>query len=170
MPTLEVATEIRATRERCFDLARDIGVHTRSLAGSDELAVAGRASGLIALGEEVTFRARHFGLVHEHTARITAFEPPRHFRDSMVRGRFRVFEHDHLFEELEGLTVMRDIVRFESPFGLLGAAVDRMVLARYLRRVLEQRGQFIRTEAERASEGRCEPRALASARRLRGER
>ena len=92
---IELVTTIRAPRRVCFDVARSLDLHVKSLAHTGERAVAGRTSGLIELGEEVTWRARHFGLVHHHTSRITAFAAPAHFRDSMVRGRFRVFEHDH---------------------------------------------------------------------------
>jgi ligand-binding SRPBCC domain-containing protein len=121
---------------------------------SGEQAVSGRTSGLIGLGEEVTWRARHFGVIHHHTSRITAFDRPAYFRDSMVAGRFRTFEHDHIFEMLGDQTRMRDVLSFESPLGALGSLVDRLFLARYLRKLLEERNRTIRTEAERA---RAEP-------------
>src|SRR6185436_17495855 len=110
-------------------------------------AIAGRTSGLIALGEEVTWQARHFGLVHRHRARITAFDRPSHFRDSMVAGRFKRFEHDHIFEERYGFTRMRDVLEFQSPFGALGALVDLVVLRGYLRRLLHRRAAAIKAEA-----------------------
>ena len=118
------------------------------MADSGDRAVGGRTSGLIENGEEVTWRARHFGITHEHTSRITAFDRPRHFRDSMVRGRFRLFEHDHYFETSGSYTVMRDILEFQSPFGLLGSLVDRFVLSRYLAKLLAARNDAIRLEAE----------------------
>jgi ligand-binding SRPBCC domain-containing protein len=146
---IELTTDIRAPREVCFDLARDLDLHLRSMAHSREQAVAGRTTGLIGMGEEVTWRARHFGMRHHHTSRITAFERPSYFRDSMVNGRFRTFEHDHIFEAIDGCTRMRDILIFESPLGLLGRCVDRLVLAPYLTRLLEERNRVIRSEAER---------------------
>ena len=85
--------------DRCFDLSRDLDLHKASMSASGEEAVAGRTSGLIGLDEEVTWRAKHFGVMHEHSARITAYDRPRHFRDVMAKGRFKRFEHDHLFEE-----------------------------------------------------------------------
>ena len=98
MARIELQTRIAVSIDRCFDLARDLDLHVRSMESSGEKAVAGRTSGLIGLGEEVTWRARHFGIVHEHCSRITAFDRPRHFRDRMVQGRFKSFEHDHFFE------------------------------------------------------------------------
>jgi ligand-binding SRPBCC domain-containing protein len=151
---LELVTTIRAAAQRCFDLSRDIDLHIRSMTHSGETAVAGRTSGLIGMGEEVTWRARHFGVMHEHCSRITAFEPPGHFRDSMVRGRFRLFEHDHFFVESQpAVTVMRDVIQFASPLGPLGAIVDVLVLRAYLRNLIEARNAVIKKAAESVPSG-----------------
>jgi len=88
---------MHAPIERCFDAARDLDLHLRSLAHTNERAVAGRTSGLIELGEEVTWRARHFGITQHFTSKITAFDRPRYFQDAMQRGAFRSFVHDHFF-------------------------------------------------------------------------
>ena len=150
MTRIELATEIGAPREVCFDLARDLDLHVRTMSHSGEQAVSGRTTGLIGLGEEVTWRARHFGVRHHHTSRITAFDRPSYFRDSMVAGRFKAFEHDHIFDILDGGTRIRDVLRFESPLGILGRCIDWLVLGRYLRRLLEERNRVIRAEAEGA--------------------
>jgi ligand-binding SRPBCC domain-containing protein len=149
MERIELVTDIEASPERCFDAARDLDLHVRSMARTGERAVEGRTAGLIGLGEEVTWRARHFGLVHEHTSRITAFDRPRWFRDEMVRGRFARFVHDHWFEPIEGGTRMRDVVEFESPLGLLGRIVDRLVLGPYLARLLRRRNLAVRSSVAR---------------------
>jgi ligand-binding SRPBCC domain-containing protein len=146
---IELSTRIRASRERCFDLSRDIDLHLASMEDSGERAIAGRTSGLIGAGEEVTWEARHFGIRHEHCSRITAFDPPAHFRDSMVRGRFKRFEHDHFFEDGgDGVTLMRDVIEFVAPFGVLGRAVDRLFLRSYLERLIRVRNQVIQRAAE----------------------
>jgi len=88
MPVIRVETRVQAPLERCFDLARDMDLHQRSMAHTGERAIAGRTTGLIGPDEEVTWEGRHFGLLLRHTARITQYERPRHFRDSMVEGRF----------------------------------------------------------------------------------
>jgi ligand-binding SRPBCC domain-containing protein len=148
VPKIVIETTIDAPRERCFDLARDLDLHVRSMHESGERAVAGRTSGLIGPGEEVTWEARHFGFTHQHCARITVFARPEHFRDSMVRGRFKRFEHDHYFVQRDGHTVMRDVIDFSSPFGLLGRLVDAVVLARYLRKLIIERNRVVRQAAE----------------------
>lgn len=75
MAVIRIVTTIAAPIERCFDLARDVDFHTRSLEATGERAVAGRTSGLIGLGESVTWKARHLGVRRRFTAEVTAFDP-----------------------------------------------------------------------------------------------
>ena len=149
MPRFEIVTEIEAPPERCFDLARDRDLHVESMAHTGERAVAGRTTGLIGPDEQVTWHGRHFGIQHEHTALITAFYRPRHFRDEMIRGRFKRFVHDHWFEVTPHGTRMRDGLEFASPLGWLGSLVDLVIMGRYLERLLRERGLVIKRHAER---------------------
>jgi ligand-binding SRPBCC domain-containing protein len=149
MPIIELTTRIAAPIERVFDLSRDIDLHVRSTAHTGEQAVAGVTRGLIGLGEEVTWRAKHFGLWQHLTSRITQFERPYHFRDSMVAGAFRRIDHDHLFTTEDGQTVMRDVFDYNAPGGPLGRMIERLVLNDYLRRLLITRNAVIKAESEK---------------------
>lgn len=151
MPLIDLQTHVQASPERCFDLARDLDLHLRSMEHTGERAVGGRTSGLICLGEEVTWEARHFGVLHRHTSRITRYERPHHFRDSMTEGRFARFEHDHFFEAHDSGTLMRDVVDFASPFGFLGQVVDAMFMTNYIAKLIGQRNDVIKHAAESAS-------------------
>ena len=74
MAVIRVVTPIAAPVERCFDLARDIDFHVRSMAHTGERAVLGRTTGLIGLGESVTLEARHLGVRQRITAKVTEFD------------------------------------------------------------------------------------------------
>ncbi len=148
MAAFHIVTTIAAPIEVCFDLARDIDFHLRTMEATGERAVAGRTSGLIELGETVTWEAKHLGVRQRLTAKITAFDQPRHFRDEMTSGAFRSLVHDHRFEWQDGRTVMVDTLEFRSPYGVLGRMVDRIYLKGYLRRLLEHRCRLIKVEAE----------------------
>jgi len=69
MAKVRIVTKIAAPIGVCFNLARDIDFHTRSLRDTGERAVGGRTSGLIGLGESVTWEARHLGVRQRLTAR-----------------------------------------------------------------------------------------------------
>jgi ligand-binding SRPBCC domain-containing protein len=154
LPRIELTLEVAAPPERCFDLSRSIELHMRSAGSSGEQAVGGVTSGWIGPGEEVTWRGRHLGVRQTLTSRITAFDRPRHFRDSMVRGAFRRFDHDHFFEPVAGGTRMRDVFDFDAPLGLLGGLAERVFLTRYMTRFLKERNEIIRDVAESPHEWR----------------
>ena len=148
MPHLELTTTVAAPVATCFDLSLDVDLHLESMAASRERAVAGVTAGAMGLHDQVTWRGRHFGLWWQMTSCISAYDRPHRFVDQMVRGPFAHFRHEHVFADDGGSTTMRDIVDFRSPWGALGAAVDRLVLGRYVRRLLEERNRHIRRLAE----------------------
>ena len=149
MPVLELTTRIRAPLQRCFDLARSVDLHRLSADHTGEQIVAGVRHGLMGPGDEVTWRARHFAVWQRLSSRITAFDPPRHFRDSMLRGAFARFDHDHVFDALaDDRTDMHDIFDFTSPLGPLGRIADALVLTRHLRRFLAERNHVLKQIAE----------------------
>lgn len=148
MPRIVLETRIAAPIERCFDLARSIDLHVATQTRHGEVAIAGVTSGLIGLGQEVTWRARHFLVTQTLSTRIVAFDRPRHFRDSMLRGAFRRFDHDHDFAAVEGGTVMKDTFDFASPLGPLGWIADRVALEGYMTRFLAERAAILKRVAE----------------------
>jgi ligand-binding SRPBCC domain-containing protein len=148
METIELVTEIAAPVRRCFELSLSIDLHIRSTSSTGERAVAGVTSGQIGLGQTVTWRAKHFGVWQHFTSKITALEAPLYFRDVMIKGAFRRFEHDHRFAPTENGTRMSDVVVFEAPVPVLGRIAERWVLTDYLRALLIERNAFIKHTAE----------------------
>ena|SRR5215471_1780424 len=102
------------------------------------------------LNDEVTWEAIHLGIRQRLTSRITGWNPPHQFRDSMVGGAFRSFDHDHFFEHNQGITMMKDRFEYTSPLGLLGRLADILFLKRYLEGFLRTRANVIRLAAEAA--------------------
>jgi ligand-binding SRPBCC domain-containing protein len=141
-------TEIRAPAERVFDLSRSVDLHTRSAGTTRETAVAGITSGLLELGQEVTWRGKHFGIWQNLTSRITVFSRPDHFCDSMIQGAFRRLNHDHFFSTQGELTIMKDIFDFTSPLGILGRFADALFLKSYMRQFIVERNCVIKKTAE----------------------
>ena len=131
MARIELSLLVAAPPSRCFDLARSIDAHIQSAAATGERAIGARTAGLLGLGDEVTWRARHLGIWQNLTSRITAFERPLHFRDSMVRGAFARFDHDHYFEPAHGKTLLRDVFDYRAPLGPLGWLAERLQAVRF---------------------------------------
>jgi ligand-binding SRPBCC domain-containing protein len=149
MADFDVTTPIAAPAALAFDLARDMSLHSTSIRRGRERAVAGVTSGLIGPGEQVTFRATHFGVPFTLTSRITSFDRPRCFVDEQVSGPFRAWRHRHEFRPTPTGTVMTDTVHLVAPFGPLGRLGERALVVRYMRGLIAERGAWLAAEAER---------------------
>lgn len=154
MPVIRMEVEIDAPQQICFDLARSIDSHMESTARTREKAIGGVTSGLIRLGESVTWEAVHFGVKQRLTAKITEMEEPWFFVDEMVQGAFKRFYHKHEFIRLgEKKTRMIDTFDYTSPLGVLGKLADVLILERYMRRFLLERNLYLKEKAERQARG-----------------
>ena len=153
MVELTELTLIKAPIERCFDLARSVEVHLAGNVhcGESAVAAAGVTSGLIGLGERVTWRAKHFGVWHTLTSEITAMNRPSHFQDAMISGPFRLMRHDHCFRALSAdETEMRDVFVFAAPLPVLGRLAEIIFLRRYMQSLLRERNTVLKEIAEHA--------------------
>lgn len=148
MPVIKLITEINSTPEICFDLSRSIDLHKISTAQTKEEAIAGKTSGLIGLGETVTWRATHFGIRQKLTSKITDFDRPAYFVDEQLKGIFKSINHQHHFQKVDEKVVMTDIFEFHSPFGILGKIFNKLILTNYLKNFLIERNQIIKEFAE----------------------
>ena len=150
MVIVRTEIEIAAPITICFDLARNIDVHTQTVwKHTREKAVAGVVSGEINGGELVTFEATHLLVRQKLTSKITAFERPYLFVDQMVSGAFKYLKHTHEFESCEGGTRMIDTLEFAAPLGPLGIIAETLVLRRYMQKFLEHRNTNLKHLAEK---------------------
>ncbi len=152
MPKIILRTDIYAPIEKVFDLSRSIDFHQTSMSHTNEKAIAGRTTGLIELGETVTWRARHFGLYLTLTSRITAMDPPHSFVDEQVKGPFASFSHQHLFEEVYGGTHLQDVFEYRSPLGCLGRLADTLFLKGYMENLLRRRNDALKRHFDHLNE------------------
>jgi len=151
MPLIQLETKIEAPQEQVFDLARSIDAHMASTVGTHEKAVDGRTSGLIGMGETVTWEAKHFGVRQRLTVKITSMDRPHVFGDEMISGAFSSMKHVHRFSPNGTGTVMRDEFHFSAPLGVLGRIAEWLFLTSYMTKFLQSRSRALKELAE--SEG-----------------
>lgn len=154
--SFRLETAIAAPVGDCFELSLSVDAHAASMGTSGERAVGGVTSGVMGPGDTVTWRARHFGVVFRMTSAITEYEYPARFVDEQQRGPFRRWWHAHEFAATDGGTRMIDVVEFRSPLGPAGAMADRLVLGRYMPRLLRQRNAWLKAALEARLAGRPE--------------
>ena len=148
MPTVTLVTEIHAPIDRCFDLCRDLEVHSRTVAHTQERLVGAKTTGLAEAGDVLTFEAVHLGVRQRLVSRISEVERPYLFADDMVSGAFARLRHVHTFTATGRGALMRDRLEWTSPLGVLGKLADWLFLERYMTRFLVTRNQNLKAIAE----------------------
>jgi ligand-binding SRPBCC domain-containing protein len=149
LTTITIDTRIAAPIELCFDLARDVDTHVRTSAGHQERVVGGKMSGLLDLGDTVTWEAVHFLVRQRLTSRITELDRPRRFVDEMVKGTFVSLRHVHHFSVVGESTVMTDTLTWRSPMGILGVIADKLAVERHMRTFVTQKQHNLKLFAEK---------------------
>lgn len=148
MPVISYEIYVEAPVEVCFDLTRNVDVHTETTAKTKERAIAGVTSGFMEKGDSVTWEAVHLGVKQKLTAKITEMERPHRFTDVMVKGAFHSFTHTHEFIGRGSGTIMKDRFEYRSPLGILGILADRLFLEKYMTRFIADRAVELKRIAE----------------------
>jgi ligand-binding SRPBCC domain-containing protein len=136
---------VNAPIERCFLLSTSIALVQQTIGLKP---VQGKTSGLIVGGDQLIWRGWKFGLPAMHETLITAYDRPNFFQDTMGRGRFKHFQHDHQFTDIDGQTLMIDIVRFSMPFGPLGKVIGKHIVVPHVLSLMLRRFQLLKRIAE----------------------
>ncbi len=148
MPVITLATEIHAPIERCFDLCRNLEVHTQTVPHTQERLVGDKTTGLAELGDVLVFEAVHLGVRQRLSSKITEVERPVLFADIALSGAFQSLRHEHRFTAGAGGTLMRDRLEWTPPLGVLGHLADALFLKRYMLRFLATRNRNLKTIIE----------------------
>ena len=136
---------VNAPADRCFLLSTNIGL-VQKIIGLK--AVEGKSSGLVVGGDQLVWRGWKFGIPAMHETLITGYDRPVFFQDTMGRGRFASFQHDHHFQEVGGYTLLRDIVKFSLPLGFAGHFVGKYIVVPHVLHLMQRRFQLLKRIAE----------------------
>jgi len=87
-------------------------------------------------GCRIDYGLRLHGIPIRWQSEITVWEPPHRFVDEQRKGPYRLWIHEHTFEEADGGTWVRDRVRYAVPGGIL---IQRFVVEPDLAKIFEYR-------------------------------
>jgi uncharacterized protein (TIGR01777 family) len=90
-------------------------------------------------GREIDYRIRLLGVPMGWKTRIEAWEPETRFVDLQLRGPYRLWYHEHRFEDRGEATLMIDRVWYAPPLGPLGRVAHRLMVGPMLRRIFGHR-------------------------------
>jgi ligand-binding SRPBCC domain-containing protein len=92
-------------------------------------------------GALIDYKLRVRGIPLRWRSEITVWEPPRRFVDTQLRGPYRLWNHEHRFEERDGGTLVNDEVRY-SVYG--GEIIRKLFVARDVDRIFSYRTEKLR--------------------------
>ncbi len=92
-------------------------------------------------GTLIDYRLKVHGVPLRWQSRIAVWEPPHRFVDEQVRGPYRRWWHEHIFESTDGGTRCIDRVDYAVPGGAL---VNRLFVRRDLATIFAYRQQCLR--------------------------
>jgi ligand-binding SRPBCC domain-containing protein len=149
MFTISDSIFINAPIERCFLLSTNIELVGQTYGMKP---IEGKRNGLFGAEDRLVWAGWKFGFPQMHESYVTQYNPPAFFQDTMGRGRFKRYQHDHHFYEMNERTVLNDKIRFTMPLGFAGHLVGKFVLVPYLSKRLRRRLAILKRVAENRKE------------------
>jgi ligand-binding SRPBCC domain-containing protein len=80
-----------------------------------------------------------WGMTIRWITEIGVVEQERFFMDIQRKGPYRLWEHKHYFQPIQGGVEMTDIVNYQIPMGILGRMANSVLVKQKLRQVFEHR-------------------------------
>ncbi len=99
-----------------------------------------RTTPIMASGVLLDYRLRLRGIPIRWQSEVTAWQPPYRFVDRQTKGPYSLWIHEHLFDEHESGTWVRDNVEYAVPGGIV---VQRFLVAPDIERIFSYRHRVL---------------------------
>jgi ligand-binding SRPBCC domain-containing protein len=93
-------------------------------------------------GALIDYRIRLRGIPMRWRTRIEVWDPPHRFIDTQLKGPYRLWHHEHIFQSKDHGTLCLDRVRYAVPGGRL---VDRLFVRHDVEKIFEFRREKLLT-------------------------
>ena len=95
-------------------------------------------------GMIISYKVRPLaGIKMTWVTEITHIEEGKFFVDEQRVGPYALWHHEHHLEEVDGGVMMRDIVSYRPPMGVLGALANRILIRKQLKNIFDFRFRAI---------------------------
>lgn len=75
---------------------------------------------------------------------ITHIKPMEYFVDEQRVGPYALWHHEHFVESIKGGTLMRDIVTYKPPVGILGSLANKLFIKQKLNEIFSYREKVLK--------------------------
>lgn len=95
-------------------------------------------------GQTIDYMVRPlFGIPMKWRTEIRSVNEPHSFMDVQLVGPYAKWEHTHIFEQVEGGTLMIDEINYRLPLGVLGSIAHACFVRRRLEYIFEFRARTL---------------------------
>ncbi len=106
------------------------------------------------IGSRAVVELKIFGLFKSRwVAEHTIYDPPNVFEDIQIAGPFRSWRHRHIVERYPNGALLKDVIDFQLPLGILGRALAPVLILKRLQRLFNYRHEVTKRWCEKQPPG-----------------
>jgi ligand-binding SRPBCC domain-containing protein len=90
-------------------------------------------------GTFIDYKIKLNGISFKWKTQITAWENNRRFIDTQIKGPYKIWIHEHLFEEENGQVKMTDTVQYLSPGWFLEPIINKLYISKKVKEIFAYR-------------------------------
>jgi len=98
---------------------------------------------LIKKGALIDYKIKINGIPFIWRTEISEWELNKRFIDRQVKGPYKIWIHEHSFEERNGITYMTDYVQFLSPGWILEPIINKLFIEKKVKGIFEYREKIL---------------------------
>lgn len=98
---------------------------------------------IIKKGTLIDYKIKVNGIPFNWQTEISEWEPNKRFIDKQLKGPYRVWIHEHTFEEKDGKTIMNDHVQFLSPGWFLEPIINKLFIEKKVKGIFAYREKIL---------------------------
>lgn len=84
-----------------------------------------------------------FGIPLHWQTEIWKIKKPEMFTDKQVKGPYKIWEHTHIFIQKENGILMKDELKYQLPFGILGQITNSLLVRKKIERIFNYRKEIL---------------------------
>jgi ligand-binding SRPBCC domain-containing protein len=142
--SLEVKQFVNITLEEAWDFFSSPGNLSKITPPHMDFKITSRAPGKMFPGQIITYKVSPLaGIKTNWVTEITHVSEGKFFVDEQRFGPYRMWHHEHRFEEKEGGVLMTDRVSYKLPMGLLGRFAHFLFVKSQLKQIFAYREAYL---------------------------
>jgi ligand-binding SRPBCC domain-containing protein len=95
-------------------------------------------------GQIIIYQIKLFpGIKIKWVTEITHIKEENYFVDEQRSGPYKFWHHQHFFKEVDGGMMIKDIVHYSIPLGILGRIMNKLFIHRKLGNIFKFRKEYL---------------------------